>query len=201
MGTRVLFNKLFEKGISYEEYTKKSDKHLERMKSGWIIIEKEIKKLGQVQIARLNQNLLVLCIAENWCGDCANGVPVIAKLADEFDNWCFRIIGLDDLSNEAKMEYTTVGRMKIPVVIFADGDGDEIIRWVERPTHSYQLISRLRDQSLSKEEFMEQYHALDDFKPPRIFHEILRELKSVAEKASSIVYLHPPIRKPKLMVH
>ncbi|MFX1507893.1 MAG: thioredoxin family protein [Promethearchaeota archaeon] len=201
METRDLFNKLFDKGISYEEYIKKSDKHSGKMKNGWIIIEKEIKKLSQLQISRLNKKLLILCIAENWCGDCANGVPVIAKLADEFDNWDFRIIGLDNISSEEKLNYTTAGRMKIPVVIFADEEGDEIIRWVERPTHSYQLLGTLRDQSLSKEEFLEQYHALDDFKPPRIFHEILRELKMVAEKASSIVHLHPPIKKPKLMVH
>jgi thiol-disulfide isomerase/thioredoxin len=201
MRTRDRFNKLFAKGISYEEYIKKSDKHLERMKNGWIIIAKEIKKFNQLQISRLNKKLLILCIAENWCGDCANGVPVIAKLADKFDTWDFRIVGLDDISNEAKIDYTTAGRMKIPVVIFADEEGDEIIRWVERPTHSYQLLGMLREQSLSKEEFLEQYHALDDFKPPRVFHEILRELRAVAEKASSIVHLHPPIKKPKLMVH
>ncbi|MFW9902723.1 MAG: thioredoxin family protein [Candidatus Thorarchaeota archaeon] len=201
MKKRDSFNKLFEKGISYEEYIKKSDKYLERMNSGYIISEREIKRLNSAQISRLNKKLLVLCIAENWCGDCSNGVPVIAKLANEFDNWDFRIIGLDDISNEVKMGYTTAGRMKIPVVIFADGDGDEIIRWVERPTHSYQLLGMLRDQNLSKEEFLEQYHTLDDFKPPRIFHEILRELKMVAEKASAIVYLNPPIMKPKLMMH
>lgn len=201
MNKRDYFNKMFEKGISYEEYIKKSGKHLEKMGNGWIISEKEIKRLDQAQISRLNKRLLVLCIAENWCGDCANGVPIIAKLAEELTNWDFRIVGLENITQESKMDYLTAGRMKIPLVIFADEEGDEITRWVERPARSYHLLAMLRERCQSKEEFLEQYNTLDEFKPPRVFHEILRELIIVADKASSIVHLHPPKKKPKLLVH
>ncbi|MFX1516059.1 MAG: thioredoxin family protein [Promethearchaeota archaeon] len=196
-----LFNKIFEKGITYEEYLKKSEKHLERMKDGWITSEKEINNFNQAQISRMNEKMLILCIGENWCGDCANGVPVIAKLADVFDNWDFRINGLTFLSEEIKMEYTTAGRLKIPIVIFADEDGDEIIRWVERPTRSYHLLGVLRDQNLSKEEFLEQYKSYDEFNTPSVTQEILREIIYVADKASSIVHLHPPRKKPKILIH
>ncbi len=198
---RELFNKMFESGIPYEEYTKKSDKHVERMKDSWSISEKEVNKLSQVQISRLNEELHVLCIAESWCGDCANGVPVIAKLAEELDNWDFRIASRDSFTEDIKDFYTTAGRKKIPLVIFADEEGDEIMRWVERPTRSYRLLGMLRDQNLSKEEFLEQYKALNEFKPPSISQEILRELITIAEKASSIVHLNSPQRKPKLLVH
>ena len=118
----------------------------------WAISEKEIKKFSQVQISRLNESLRVLCIAEPWCGDCANGVPIIAKLAGELDNWDFRIVPRDSFREEVDRFYTTAGRKKIPIVIFADEDGDEITRWIERPTRSYHLLGKLRDQNLSKEE-------------------------------------------------
>ena len=196
-----LFNKIFEKGITYEEYIKKGDRYLERMKNSWTTSKKEINKISQAQISRMNEKMLVLCIAENWCGDCANGVPVIAKLADVLDNWDFRIIGLNNLFKEMEMEYTTAGRMKIPIVIFADEDGDEIMRWVERPTRSYHLLGMLRNQNLSKEEFIEQYKTLDELNTPSISREILRELIYVADKASSIVHLHPPKKKPKILIH
>lgn len=201
MRKREIFNKMFESGISYEEYTKKSVNHLERMKDSWSISEKEVKKLSQSQISGLNEELLVLCIAESWCGDCANGVPIIANLAEEFDNWDFRIVSRDIFPEEVEMFYTTAGRKKIPLVIFADEEGDEIMRWVERPTRSYHLLGRLRDQNLSKEEFLEQYKTLNEFKPPSISQEILRELITVADRASSIVHLNSPRRKPKLLVH
>ena len=31
--------------------------------------------------------LKILVLAENWCGDCGNGVPVIARMAEYFSNW------------------------------------------------------------------------------------------------------------------
>ncbi len=198
MKKREIFNKMFESGISYEEYTKKSDQHVERMNTSWSVVAKEVKEVVLAQISRLNEKLHVLCIAEDWCGDCANGVPVIAKLAEECDNWDFRIAARDSFTEDIEMFYTTAGRKKIPLIIFADEEGDEIIRWVERPTRSYQLLGVLRDQSLSKEEFLEQYNALDEFKNPSISQEILRELITVAVKASSIVHINSPKRKPKL---
>jgi len=196
-----LFNKIFEKGITYEEYIKKSEKYLERMKDGWVTSGEEINKISQPQISHMNEKILILCIAENWCGDCANGVPVIAKLADALDNWVFRISGLNNFFEEIEIEYTTAGRLKIPIVIFADEDGDEIIRWVERPTRSYHLLGLLRDQNLSKEDFLKQYTTLDELNIPSISQEILRELINVADKASSIVHLHPPKKKPKTLIH
>ncbi|MFX0123843.1 MAG: thioredoxin family protein [Candidatus Hodarchaeota archaeon] len=201
MKKREIFNKMFENGISYQEYAKKSDKHVERMKDSWSISEKEVKKLSQAQISRLNEKLHILCIAENWCGDCANGVPIIARLAEEADHWDFRIVSRDNFREEVDMFYTSAGRKKIPIIIFADEDGDEIIRWIERPTRSYHLLGKLRDQNLSKEEFIEQYNALHELKPPIVSQEILRELLLVADKASSIVHLNPPKKKPKILIH
>lgn len=201
MRKRDIFNKMFESGISYEEYTKKSDRYVERMKESWFIIAKEVKEISLAQISSLNVKLHVLCIAENWCSDSANGVPVIARLAEECNNWDFRIVPRDNFTEEVERIYTTVGRKKIPLIIFADEEGDEIIRWVERPTRSYHLLGILRDQNLSKEEFLEQYNALNEFKNPSISLEILRELIVVADKASAIVHINSPKRKPKLVVH
>jgi hypothetical protein len=201
MKKRDAFNKLFEKGISYKEYTSRSDKYAEQMKDSWSASEEAVKKLSQAQISQLNENLRVLCIAENWCSDCANGVPVIARLADEISNWDFRVVFRDNFKQEVEMFYTTAGRKKIPLVIFADGDGDEIMRWIERPARSYHLLGMLRDQSLSKEEFMKQYIKINEFKPPSVSEEILRELIAVAEKVSLIVHIHSPKRKINPLVH
>ncbi|MHA2305631.1 MAG: thioredoxin family protein, partial [Candidatus Hodarchaeales archaeon] len=140
MKKQEIFNKLFENGISYKKYIKEDDKHKERMNNSWSACQMAVQKLDQEQISQMNEKLHVLCIAENWCGDCANGVPVIATLADMNPNWDFRVVSRDAFRNEFETFYTTAGRMKIPVIIFADEDGDEIMRWIERPTRSYQLL-------------------------------------------------------------
>jgi hypothetical protein len=189
------FNKLFENGISYEEYANKSENHRERMNDSSRACQKAIQDLPQGQISRMNKKLHVLCIAEDWCIDCANGVPIIAMLAESVPNWNFRIVFRDEFRTEFESFYATVGRMKIPVVIFADEDGDEIMRWIERPTRSYQLLGALRDQNLPKEEFIQKYSDTIEFKPPFVSEAILGELVLAAEKAAAIVHANPPSRK------
>ncbi len=195
MNKQDYFNKLFTIGISYENYFNKIDKYKDRMNSSFSAGKKAVEKLTQEQIARLNEKIHVLCIAESWCIDCANGVPLIALLAETVTKWDFRIASRDQFKEEFSIYYSTAGRMKIPVVIFADEDGDEIIRWVERPIRSYQLLGQLRDQNLSKEEFIQKYHDTREFEPPVVSQAILNELIFIAEKATSIVHVNPPSRK------
>jgi hypothetical protein len=190
-----VFNKLFENGISYEKYSKESDKYRERMNDSWLASQKAVQRLSHEQLSRMNEKLHVLCIAENWCIDCANGVPVIAILADKTPNWDFRIVSRDAFRKEFETFYTTAGRKKIPVILFGDEDGDEIMRWIERPMRSYQLLGILRDQNLSKEEFIQKYNDTVEFQPPIVSEEILNELVLAANKVASIVHVNPPPRK------
>lgn len=195
MKKKEIFSKLFDNGVTYEEYFKQSEKHKKIMTENWLASQKAIQKLDDNQIAQMNEKLHVLCIAENWCIDCANGVPIIAMLAAMFSNWDFRIISRDNYRKEFVPLYTTIGRNKIPVILFADEDGDEIIRWVERPTQSYQLLSMLKNQDLPKEDFIKKYHDTADFKPPVVSEKILTELVLTATKAAAIVQANPPHRK------
>ncbi len=195
MKRQASFNKLFENGISYKEYLNKSIKYEERMNNSFLAAQNALKRFSQDQISRMNEKLHVLCIAENWCIDCANGVPILAMLADKNPNWTLRIASRDNYRIEFESFFTTVGRKKIPVIIFADEDGDEIMRWVERPIRSYQLLGRLRDQNLPKEEFLQKYHDTLELHPPFVSEEIFNELVFFAEKVASIVHFNPPSRK------
>jgi hypothetical protein len=195
MNKQDSFNRLFDNGITYEEYANKSDKHLEKLNSSFNAGRMAAQKLSHDQISQLNEKMRVLCIAENWCGDCANGVPIIAVLADMFPNWDLRISSRDSNPKEIDSFYSTAGRKKIPVIIFADEDGDEIMRWIERPMRSYQLMGKLKDQNLPREEYLQKYNNTLEFKPPFVSEEIFKELIIIAEKASSIVYVNPPSKK------
>ena len=200
MNKQDSFNKLFENGISYQEYIKKSDKYGERMNANWLASQKAFQGYSHEKISRMNEILHVLCIAENWCIDCANGVPVVAMLADRTPNWDFRIVSRDLFSKEFEIFYETAGRKKIPLILFSDEDGDEIMRWIERPMRSYQLLGILRDQNLPKEEFIQKYNDTVEFQPPFVSEEILNELIFVANKAASIVHVNSPPRKRPTIV-
>ena len=193
---REIFNKLYNNGINYQEYIDRSEKYAERMDQSYNISERAVNKITHDQILKLNERMYILCIAEDWCIDCANSVPIIAMLSERMSKWSLRIVSRDEYSMDVEFFYTTAGRKKIPVIIFADEDGDEIMRWIERPLHSYQILGELKGQNLTTEEFSQKYQDTLELHPPIVSQNVLNELVSIAEKASSIIHVNPPEKKP-----
>lgn len=186
------FNHLFSMGFDYEFYKNRSDRQKPRMELAWETAEEEASKLPQELVDRLNVKLKVLLIGENWCGDCANGVPAMASLANRFDNWEFSIVGKDDLEDQSILEqYATAGRIKIPVIIFADEDGDEITRWVERPKRSYKLLYKIQEERLPKEEYIAKYKSTPELKTDSVVRETIRELVELAEYSAVLLRILP----------
>jgi hypothetical protein len=77
--------------------------------------------------------LKLLVIAEDWCGDASNTVPIVAKLADIAPGLELRIIQRDE-NPEVMDQYLTNGSRSIPIVIALDDDFREIGHWGPRPT-------------------------------------------------------------------
>lgn len=194
MHQRNAFNTLFEHGFDYLTYQQRSDRHLERMELSYQATSNYLKRLEDAIVQLPNVPMRVLCIAENWCGDCGNGVPVIAKLAEVMTQWDFRIAARDDYEELVEHYYTTAGRKKIPVVIFADTDGDEITRWVERPAASYQYLAELQAKKLPKEEYIEEYRQNPVFRPPKVSENTVDELLLAASKAAALISILPQKR-------
>ncbi len=189
MSIRDSFNTLFLKGFSFEHYKTRSDRQLGRMKVAWDIIEENLGSIPENRIKLINQPLKILCIAENWCGDCGNTVPVISRMADKFDRWDFKIIGKDDIDEGSAGLYLSEGKPKIPLIIVADEGGNEILRWVERPKSSYLLISQLKEQKLDHDLYVQKFKSNPDLQPDKVAKVILSDLLDITEKAGSIVYI------------
>jgi hypothetical protein len=75
----------------------------------------------------------LLVLSEDWCGDAANTVPVLAAFADAAQNVELRLLARDE--NPALMdEHLTNGTSRsIPVVMVLDGSGEEHGWWGPRP--------------------------------------------------------------------
>jgi hypothetical protein len=74
-----------------------------------------------------------LVIAEDWCGDAANTVPVVAALAARLPGGELRVLPRDDYP-EVMGRYLTNGARSIPIVIGLDDDFVEAGHWGPRPT-------------------------------------------------------------------
>jgi hypothetical protein len=80
-----------------------------------------------------NAGRKLLVIAEDWCGDASNTVPIIAKLADMAPGLQLRVIPRDE-NPELMDQYLTNGSRSIPIVIVLGEDFEEIGHWGPRPT-------------------------------------------------------------------
>jgi thioredoxin family protein len=75
----------------------------------------------------------LLVIAEDWCGDASNTVPIIARMADQIPGLELRII-MRDKFPEVMDQYLTNGSRSIPIVIALDESFREVGHWGPRPS-------------------------------------------------------------------
>jgi len=80
----------------------------------------------------LNDKLTWVVLAESWCGDAAQNLPVFAKIAEANPNINLRILLRDD-NPEVMDQYLTNGGKSIPKLIALDEDLNELGTWGPRP--------------------------------------------------------------------
>lgn len=74
----------------------------------------------------------LLVIAADWCGDAANTVPVLARLADLIPGMELRILVRDE-NPDVMNAYLTNGTRSIPIAIALDESFRELGHWGPRP--------------------------------------------------------------------
>ena len=76
--------------------------------------------------------LKLLVLAEDWCGDASNSIPVLAKLTDLAPGLELRVLRRDE-HPDVMDRYLTNGSRSIPVVIALDRAFQELGHWGPRP--------------------------------------------------------------------
>ncbi|MFH2002581.1 MAG: thioredoxin family protein [Planctomycetota bacterium] len=80
-------------------------------------------------------NILVYCSA--WCGDCAQLVPLIHKIAGAVDGEVEMRLMERDVSEKLKDELRILGAMRVPIVVFLSEDFHEVARMGDRSLTAY----------------------------------------------------------------
>ena len=119
----------------YINYTKLNESRMHRLDKTLQVIE-EVK----TYLENLNKEYIWLVLAETWCGDAAQVLPVINKMAQISDKIELRILLRDD--NEAVMNlFLTNGTKSIPKLIILDKESGEVVTdFGPRPAEAKQLI-------------------------------------------------------------
>lgn len=91
-------------------------------------------------IESFNRKCIWLMIAEAWCGDCAQVIPVLSKIAEASDHIELKIV-LRDENPELMNRYLTNGGRAIPKLVCIDSDTmHEICTWGPRPKPAQEMI-------------------------------------------------------------
>lgn len=142
-GYREMVSSLIEKRISTGNtqsddllhYSELNETRMNRL-------EKTIKITEEVlgQINQLESKVTWLVISEGWCGDAAQILPIIYKMAELSENIDLRIVLRDE--NETLMnDFLTNGGMAIPKLIILDAANNVIGDFGPRPEPARKLIA------------------------------------------------------------
>src|SRR5690606_2384859 len=99
---------------------------------------------------KVNRKMIWLVITEGWCGDAAQNIPAIEKIAAESPNIETRYV-LRDENLELMDQYLTDGGRAIPKLIAIDADSVEVLfDWGSRPAPAQELFLELKSQGVEK---------------------------------------------------
>ena len=162
--------------MSFEQYLSLIDDLLEEGKSTGPVQSDEhyyfsrlnrqrIKRLGKTvtvdgetrsAVLSLTRPLFWLIITEGWCGDAAQGIPVIEKIAAGSPLITTHYI-LRDQYPELIGSYLTDGAKSIPKLICLDAETlVELGTWGPRPQKAQQYFVEMREEGMEKSDIMEQ---------------------------------------------
>jgi hypothetical protein len=170
------FAALWDAALSYERFAAESSEHGGLW--GGVYRTARVPEWAVEQAAALGVRFRLVVLAEDWCGDATNTVPVLARWAELAPNIELRILRRDQ--HPAVMDrYLTGTARSIPVVVVLTEDMDELGWWGPRPRELQGWAAEQRAQGRDKKELypeIRRWYARDKG------HSTLREVLAVMER-------------------
>ncbi len=164
--TEELVHKGILKGVSYQEYralvnalalegkstgpeqtdalinyTFLNDKRMKRLDKTLTINEDAIAKIKD-----FDKEITWLVLTESWCGDAAQTIPMINKVAELNDRISLKVI-LRDENIDIMNRFLTNEAMSIPRLVMVENQTGEVIgQWGSRPSIATQMVVDYKDE-------------------------------------------------------
>jgi len=122
----------------YTNFTKLNQARLKRLT--------KIQKVNEsitTTLDSLKTKLTFLVVTESWCGDAAQTVPVLYKIAEESKYIDFKVAYRDE-NSEMMEHFLTNGNQAIPKLIVLDANNNVIADWGPRPTTATNMVNEYK---------------------------------------------------------
>ena len=178
MDKKTTINEKISSSLNYEEFKVHSEQIVTSLQMKELNEEEknllEYRKLNLARVSRVEKtyfpseeikNVITssdrqiwLVITEDWCGDSAQNLPAIAKIASLNNKIELKIV-LRDSNLDLMDMYLTDGKRSIPKLIAFDEQLNEIFIWGPRPKKAQEYFDNLKEQGLAKEDIIKEIHS------------------------------------------
>lgn len=139
---RQLINELLAEGKStgttenpdYLQFSELNKSRMNRLDKTLKVLENHRQRL-----LKLSSNYTWLVISEGWCGDAAQILPVLNKMAEVSENIDLKIV-IRDENLELMDQFLTNGNRAIPMLLILDAEMNVVNQWGPRPLTATQMV-------------------------------------------------------------
>ncbi|WP_068839929.1 thioredoxin family protein [Pontibacter akesuensis] len=135
------------------EYTRMNMHRMRRMEKNTVLHDDVIQVLLSVQT-----KMIWVVLTEAWCGDAAQNLPALVKIADASPLIELKLLMRDE-NPELMDQYLTNGGRSIPKLIALDANTMEVLgTWGPRPVPAQELVLEAKAKDMPFKEMAEQLH-------------------------------------------
>ncbi len=134
----------YEQGTTYDEFKAGMTRNREQLEANERRVELEPGDLAAFR--NLPRTLNVLVLAEDWCPDVVDNLPILGRIAQESGTLNLRVF-LRDQNLDLMDQYLNRGEFRsIPTFVFFDDQFNEVGRFIERPDTVTERRARRRQE-------------------------------------------------------
>ena len=121
-------------------YSKLNDKRMKRLDKTSKLTQETV-----VALKSIDAPVTWLVLTEGWCGDAAQSLPIINKIASESTQITLKIILRDD-HEELMNHFLTNGGKSIPKLIVLNAKNEVLNTWGPRPTVATKMVKNYKEK-------------------------------------------------------
>ncbi len=175
----IITTELINKALDYQSYKDLIERLLKEGKSTGPNQSQELLQYSELNVHRMNrvekttvliedlsatidlieQPQIWLILAEGWCGDAAQTIPIFHLIEKQFPKIKIKLL-LRDENVELMDHFLTDGSRSIPKVLMLDAISLNLLaQWGPRPSEAIALIDNLKAAKVEMMEIKEKLHA------------------------------------------
>ena len=121
-------------------YSKLNDRRMTRLDKTIQLSQETL--LG---LKKIDKPITFLVLTEGWCGDAAQTLPVISKIADESDLITLKIIFRDE-HEQLMSQFLTNGGKSIPKLLVLNSQNKVLNTWGPRPNTATKMVQDYKNK-------------------------------------------------------